>query len=147
MHASALAVLLALPLVEQRVLNTILKTYFVQNLYRVCVQQSAQVSGKGTVESCAGLYVDIINWIVCDTAQPIVHFVSQGTRNLVAAAQQAKVKKFVLVTSIGTDDPLFPLNLLFGVRLLVLHMHSPCCKCMHLHMCIHMYGAALVLKA
>lgn len=39
----------------------------------------------------------------------------QGTRNLVAAAQQAKVKKFVLVTSIGTDDPLFPLNLLFGV--------------------------------
>ncbi len=42
--------------------------------------------------------------------------VSQGTRNLVAAAMQAKVKKFVLVTSIGTDDPLFPLNLLFGVR-------------------------------
>lgn len=40
----------------------------------------------------------------------------QGTRNLVAAAVQAKVKKFVLVTSIGTDDPLFPLNLLFGVR-------------------------------
>lgn len=39
----------------------------------------------------------------------------QGTRNLVAAAMQAKVKKFVLVTSIGTDDPLFPLNLLFGV--------------------------------
>lgn len=32
-----------------------------------------------------------------------------------AAAVQAKVKKFVLVTSIGTDDPLFPLNLLFGV--------------------------------
>lgn len=39
----------------------------------------------------------------------------QGTRNLVAAAVQAKVKRFVLVTSIGTDDPLFPLNLLFGV--------------------------------
>lgn len=39
----------------------------------------------------------------------------QGTRNLVAAAMQGKVKKFVLVTSIGTDDPLFPLNLLFGV--------------------------------
>ena len=39
----------------------------------------------------------------------------QGTRNLVAAALQAKVKKFVLVTSIGTDDPLFPLNLFFGV--------------------------------
>ena len=39
----------------------------------------------------------------------------QGTRNLIAAAQQAKVKKFALVTSIGTDDPLFPLNLFFGV--------------------------------
>ena len=40
----------------------------------------------------------------------------QGTLNLIAAAKQAKVKKFVLVTSIGTDDPLFPLNLFFGVR-------------------------------
>ncbi|DBA79810.1 TPA: hypothetical protein ACH3X1_008471 [Trebouxia sp. C0004] len=39
----------------------------------------------------------------------------QGTRNLIAAATQAKVKKFVLVTSVGTDDPLFPLNLFFGV--------------------------------
>ncbi|KAA6419910.1 MAG: hypothetical protein FRX49_10100 [Trebouxia sp. A1-2] len=39
----------------------------------------------------------------------------QGTKNLIAAATQAKVKKFVLVTSIGTDDPLFPLNLFFGV--------------------------------
>ena len=39
----------------------------------------------------------------------------QGTKNLVAAAVQAKVKKFVLVTSVGADDPLYPLNLLFGV--------------------------------
>ena len=39
----------------------------------------------------------------------------QGTVNLIAAAKQAKVKKFVLVTSIGTDDPLNPLNLFFGV--------------------------------
>ena len=37
---------------------------------------------------------------------------------------QAKVKKFVLVTSIGTDDPLFPLNLLFGVRLLLFVLHA-----------------------
>ena len=49
---------------------------------------------------------------------------SQGTRNLVAAAMQAKVKKFVLVTSIGTDDPLFPLNLLFGVRLMPFLLHA-----------------------
>ena len=39
----------------------------------------------------------------------------QGTLNLIAAAKQAKVKKFVLVTSIGTDDLLNPLNLFFGV--------------------------------
>lgn len=41
---------------------------------------------------------------------------SEGTKNLVAAAQQAGVRKFVLVTSIGCDDPLFPLNL-YWVRL------------------------------
>jgi len=39
----------------------------------------------------------------------------QGTENLVAAAKQAGVQKFVLVSSIGTDDPLFPLNLFWGV--------------------------------
>ena len=39
----------------------------------------------------------------------------EGTKNLVAAAQQAGVKKFVHVTSIGCDDPLFPLNAFFGV--------------------------------
>ena len=41
-----------------------------------------------------------------------------------AAAVQAKVKKFVLVTSIGTDDPLFPLNLLFGVSCTDPHLMS-----------------------
>ena len=39
----------------------------------------------------------------------------QGTMNLLAAAQQAGVKKIVLISSIGTDDVFFPLNLLFGV--------------------------------
>lgn len=39
----------------------------------------------------------------------------EGNRNLVAAAQQQGVSKFVLVTSIGVDDPLFPLNVLWGV--------------------------------
>lgn len=39
-----------------------------------------------------------------------------GTLNLVTASKRAGVKKFVLVTSIGTDDPLFnPLNLFWGV--------------------------------
>jgi uncharacterized protein YbjT (DUF2867 family) len=36
-----------------------------------------------------------------------------GTQNLIAACRG--VDKFVLVTSIGCDDPLFPLNLLWGV--------------------------------
>jgi uncharacterized protein YbjT (DUF2867 family) len=39
----------------------------------------------------------------------------QGTVNLVAAAKAAGVKHFVLVTSIGTDDPYNPLNLFWGV--------------------------------
>lgn len=39
----------------------------------------------------------------------------QGTLNLVALAQQRKVKHFVLVSSIGTDDILNPLNLVWGV--------------------------------
>lgn len=39
----------------------------------------------------------------------------EGTKNLVAAAAQKGVSKFVLVTSIGCDDPLFPLNLYWGV--------------------------------
>lgn len=39
----------------------------------------------------------------------------QGTLNLIALAKQKKVKKFVLVTSIGVDDVLNPLNLLWGV--------------------------------
>ena len=42
----------------------------------------------------------------------------QGTLNLVAAAQQQGVKKIVLVSSIGTDDAFFPLNLFFGVGIL-----------------------------
>jgi len=39
----------------------------------------------------------------------------QGTQNLVAAAAQAGVQKFVQVSSIGADDPLFPLNAFWGV--------------------------------
>lgn len=39
----------------------------------------------------------------------------EGNSNLAAAAKAAGVKKFVLVTSIGVDDVLFPLNLLWGV--------------------------------
>lgn len=39
----------------------------------------------------------------------------EGNCNLVAAAKQFGVKKVVLVTSIGTDDILFPLNLYWGV--------------------------------
>jgi len=39
----------------------------------------------------------------------------QGTLNLIAAAKAKGVKRFVLVTSIGADDPLNPLNLFWGV--------------------------------
>mmetsp|Transcript_29027 Transcript_29027/g.69360 ORF Transcript_29027/g.69360 Transcript_29027/m.69360 type:complete len:335 (+) Transcript_29027:275-1279(+) len=39
----------------------------------------------------------------------------QGTKNLVAAAKQAGVKRFVFVSSIGADDVFFPLNLAWGV--------------------------------
>jgi hypothetical protein len=39
----------------------------------------------------------------------------QGTLNLISAAKRAKVKKFVLVTSIGADDPYNFLNLFWGV--------------------------------
>lgn len=39
----------------------------------------------------------------------------QGTRNLLSVAQSKGVKKFVLVTSIGADDPFNPLNLFWGV--------------------------------
>ena len=39
----------------------------------------------------------------------------QGTLNLIAAAKTKGVKKFVLVTSIGADDVLNPLNLFWGV--------------------------------
>lgn len=39
----------------------------------------------------------------------------EGTLNLISVAQRKKVKKFILVTSIGTDDPYNPLNLFWGV--------------------------------
>ena len=42
---------------------------------------------------------------------------AQGVANLVTAAQrQGRVRRVVLVSSIGADDPFFPLNLLWGVR-------------------------------
>ena len=39
----------------------------------------------------------------------------QGTENLVAAAKQANISKFIYVSSIGADDILFPLNAFWGV--------------------------------
>jgi len=39
----------------------------------------------------------------------------QGTSNLVALARQRALRKFVHVTSIGTDDMLAPLNLFWGI--------------------------------
>jgi len=39
----------------------------------------------------------------------------QGTLNLIEAAKQSEIKHFVLVTSLGTDNVLNPLNLFYGV--------------------------------
>ncbi|CAL5220361.1 g2361 [Coccomyxa viridis] len=39
----------------------------------------------------------------------------QGVANLVEVGKRAKVKQIVLVSSIGADEPFFPLNLLWGV--------------------------------
>ena len=44
-----------------------------------------------------------------------VSYLAQGTVNLVALARQRSLKKFVLVTSIGTDDFFNVLNLFFLV--------------------------------
>lgn len=62
------------------------------------------------------------NAVICatgptDRLNPLGPFIidCEGNKNLVAAAQQQGVKKFVLVTSIGCDDPLFPLNAYWGV--------------------------------
>lgn len=41
----------------------------------------------------------------------------QGVANLVEVGKRAKVKQIVLVSSIGADEPFFPLNLLWGVSL------------------------------
>lgn len=42
----------------------------------------------------------------------------QGVENLVAVAKQNGIKKIVMVSSIGADDPLFPLNLYGGVLIM-----------------------------
>ena len=39
----------------------------------------------------------------------------QGVANLVEIGRRAKMKQIVLVSSIGADEPFFPLNLLWGV--------------------------------
>lgn len=40
---------------------------------------------------------------------------AQGTKNLVAAAKRAGVSKFVLVTVLGAEEPINPVNLFGGV--------------------------------
>lgn len=45
--------------------------------------------------------------------------------NLVEVARRAGVKRVVLVSSIGADEPFFPLNLLFGVRTSPMRMLTP----------------------
>ncbi|PNH07301.1 hypothetical protein TSOC_006254, partial [Tetrabaena socialis] len=52
-----------------------------------------------------------------DASDPLGPFTVdfQGTLNLIAAAKQRGVRQFVLVSSIGADDLLNPLNLFWGV--------------------------------
>lgn len=72
-----------------------------QTLPRALRGCSAVVCATGATERLNPLGPATVDW--------------QGVANLVAAAQQAGVTKFVLVTSIGADDLLFPLNAFFGV--------------------------------
>ena len=54
---------------------------------------------------------------------PLLHVTAaQGTVNLVEVARRAGVERVVLVSSIGADEPFFPLNLLFGVRTMPIRM-------------------------
>ncbi len=66
------------------------------------------VSGKETVLICSGTTsrTDPFDPLKVDW---------QGVENLVAACKQSGVKKIVMVSSIGVDDPFFPLNLFGGV--------------------------------
>lgn len=49
----------------------------------------------------------------------------QGVENIVAAAKASGVKKIVLVSSIGADDPFFPLNI-FGAVLVMKKLGELC---------------------
>ena len=53
--------------------------------------------------------------VLCTNLCLTVASPAQGTVNLVALARQRSLKKFVLVTSIGTDDFFNVLNLFFLV--------------------------------
>lgn len=66
------------------------------------------VSGRETVLICSGTTSrsDVFDPLKVDW---------QGVENIVAACKQSGVKKIVMVSSIGVDDPFFPLNLLGGV--------------------------------
>lgn len=72
---------------------------------------------ENCVRAVAGVSAVICATGPTDRLNPLAPFQVdfQGTENLVAAARQAGVSKFVHVTSIGVDDLLFPLNALWGV--------------------------------
>lgn len=55
----------------------------------------------------------LLNSHTCQQTVTLCHV--QGTANLVALARQRALRKFVLVTSIGADDLINPLNLFWGV--------------------------------
>lgn len=79
---------------------------------------------KGDVYQYATLPAAIgdCDYIICctganDFKDPLAPFSVDymGTANLVAVARQKRVKKFILVSSIGADELLNPLNLFWGV--------------------------------
>ena len=62
--------------------------------------------------------VGLLQFELCTTllvAPLICACLLQGTANLVELGKRANVKQIVLVSSVGADEPFFPLNLLWGV--------------------------------
>ena len=64
--------------------------------------------------ACCNLSCALPCWLFLSSESSSARLL-QGTANLVEMGKRAKVKQIVLVSSVGADEPFFPLNLLWGV--------------------------------